>query len=252
VDWYYLLFLITGIVAGFINTLAGGGSTLTLPVLILAGLPSPVANATNRVAILFQNIMGVWRFHRHEQLQVKPILPITIAAVAGAIAGSLAAVQISIAHFDTLLGIVFIFILIVMLIPKTATRSLGRQTPGWLEIIIFVGIGFYGGLVQAGVGFLFLAGLNLIEHYNLIRANAIKLFIILCYTLVAVFIFGFFGKIMWLYGLALAIGNMAGAYLGVISAIKKGEKLVRVVLTIAIVVACLKLFGVFNLLGLTV
>lgn len=239
----------TGIVAGFINTLAGGGSTLTLPVLILAGLPSPIANATNRVAILLQNVIGVWRFYRYDQLKVKPVLPITLAAVAGAIAGSFFAVKISTEHFDTLLGIIFIFILIVMLIPKSATRAAGKKIPPWLEIIIFMAIGFYGGLVQAGVGFLFLAGLNLIERYNLVRANAIKLFIILCYTLVAVFIFGFFGKIMWLYGLVLATGNMLGAYLGVISAVKKGEKLVRMVLFIAIIVACLKLFGLFNFLG---
>ena len=115
----FLLIFITGIAAGFINTLAGGGSTLVLPVLILAGMPSPIANATNRVAILMQNITATNRFHKHGKLQVKPVIHITIAAVIGAIIGSFFAIKVDSALFDKILGIVFIFILLMMLRPKT-------------------------------------------------------------------------------------------------------------------------------------
>lgn len=244
----FLLIFITGIAAGFINTLAGGGSTLVLPVLILAGMPSPIANATNRVAILMQNITATNRFHKHGKLQVKPVIHITIAAVIGAIIGSFFAIKVDSALFDKILGIVFIFILLMMLRPKTKKQS--KNLPSWLEFVIFLGVGFYGGFIQAGVGFIFLATLNLIEKYDLVQANAVKVFIVMCYTLFAVIIFAFSGKILWVHGLVLACGNSLGAFLGVKAAVKKGEKAVKIVLAVAIIIACLKLFGILKLIGL--
>ncbi len=245
----FSLIFLTGIVAGFLNTLAGGGSILALPVLILAGLPSPLANATNRVAILLQNIIGCGKFHRHGLLQVRPVIHITIAASMGAIAGSLLAVKISSALFDKILGVIFIFVLFMLLRPKrksSATKSL----PPWLEMLIFLLVGFYGGFVQAGVGFIFLATLNLIERYNLVQANAVKVFIIMCYTGFAVIVFAISGKILWKYGLVLAAGNMIGAWLGVHFAVRNGDRIVRIVLTVAIIIACLKLFGGLQLIGI--
>ena len=244
----FLLIFTAGIASGFINTLAGGGSILVLPVLILSGMPSPVANATNRVAILMQNITATNRFHKHGKLHVKPVIHITVAAVIGAIFGSFFAIKVDSALFDKILGIVFIFILFMMLRPKQ--KKEGRSLPRWLEFIIFIAVGFYGGFIQAGVGFIFLATLNLIERYDLVQANAVKTFIVMCYTLFAVIIFAFSGKILWMYGLVLACGNVLGAYLGVKAAIKKGEKVVKIVLSIAITLACLKLFGILKLIGL--
>ena len=244
----FLLIFAAGTASGFINTLAGGGSILTLPVLILAGLPSPVANATNRVAILMQNITATNRFHKHGKLHVKPVIHITVAAVIGAIIGSFFAIKIDSAMFDKILGIVFIFILVMMLRPKNKKER--KSLPKWLEFLIFIAVGFYGGFIQAGVGFIFLATLNLIEKYDLVRANAVKTFIVMCYTLFAVIIFAFSGKILWIYGLVLACGNSLGAYLGVKAAVRKGEKIVKIVLFIAITIACLKLFGILKLIGL--
>jgi uncharacterized membrane protein YfcA len=244
----FLLIYTVGIAAGFINTIAGGGSILVLPVLILAGMPSPVANATNRVAILMQNITATNRFHKHGKLQVKPVIHIMIAAVIGAIIGSFFAVKVDSVLFDKILGFIFIFILVMMLRPKSKKER--KSLPKWLEFLIFIAVGFYGGFIQAGVGFIFLATLNLIEKYDLVHANAVKTFIVMCYTLFAVIIFALSGKILWLHGLVLACGNSLGAYLGVKAAVKKGEKVVKIVLSIAIAIACLKLFGVFKLLGM--
>ncbi len=246
----YIILFIAGIAAGFMNTLAGGGSTLTLPILLLIGLPSLVANATNRVAILFQNLMGTARFHKYEELEIKPVLHITFAAIIGAIVGSFIAVEISPKIFDKVLGAVLIFVLIMIFRPKKKIQAEFKKIPKWLEIIIFFGVGFYGGFVQAGVGLLFLATLNLVEDFNLVRANAVKVFIIMCYTFFAVIVFAFSGKIIWLYGLILAAGNMIGAFIGVHAAVKKGTGFVKVVIAIAVVIACMKLFGVMRILGL--
>ena len=244
----FLFLFFVGILAGFLNTLAGGGSVLVLPVLILSGIPSPIANATNRVAILIQNMTGSYNFHKHQMLNVRPVFHITIAAVLGAIIGSFFAVKLTSEIFDKILGMVFLFILFIMLRPHKQKNRFTKVLPKWLEFLIFLVVGFYGGFIQAGVGFIFLATLNLIEEFSLIKANAVKVFIIMCYTLFAVLIFAINGKIIWKYGLILSAGNFIGAYLGVKAAIRKGEKFVRIVLSIAIVIACLKLFGVFDLL----
>lgn len=245
----FLLFIV-GIMAGFINTLAGGGSILTLPVLILTGMPSPVANATNRVAILIQSATGSYSFYRHNKLQIYPVIHITIAAIIGAIIGSLFAVQIDSELFDKVLGIVFIFILVLMFRPQNKKMANTKTLPRWAELLIFFVIGLYGGFVQVGIGFIFLASFSLISNFNLIEANAIKVFIVMCFTIFSVIIFSAAGKIIWHYGLILAAGNSIGAALGVKAAIKKGDRIVRIVLTIAIVIACMKLFGVFKLIGL--
>jgi uncharacterized membrane protein YfcA len=243
----YVLIVLAGIAAGFVNTLAGGGSTLTLAALTFAGLPSPVANATNRVAIFFQTGVATLKFKKHDKLRIKPILHITAAAIVGAIVGSLFAVNISSEAFDIVLGIVFIFILIMMLRPKNNSENSRTSLPKWAELLIFSGVGLYGGFVQAGVGFIFLATLNLVESFNLVKANAAKVFIVLCYTVFSLIVFASSGKIMWGYGLLLAAGNVIGAYIGAASAIKKGEKIVKIVLAIAIAFACLKLFGVIQI-----
>lgn len=243
----YVLIVLAGIAAGFINTLAGGGSTITLAALTFAGLPSPIANATNRIAIFFQTGVATLKFKKHDKLRIKPILHITIAAIIGAIAGSLFAVNISSETFDIVLGVVFILILIMMLRPKKSEKESSRRLPKWAELLIFFGVGLYGGFVQAGVGFIFLATLNLVESFNLVKANAAKVFIVLCYTVFSLIVFASSGKIMWGYGLLLAAGNVIGAYIGAASAIKKGEKIVKIVLAIAIAFACLKLFGVIQI-----
>jgi uncharacterized protein len=243
------LLLVTGFAAGFINTLAGGGSILVLPVLILTGIPSPIANATNRVAILFQNLIAVNRFHKHGKLEFKSVTNITIASIIGAIVGSLLVINIKSADFDKILGIILIFVLLLMLRHKKKSRRNSNKLPKWLEFIIFLAVGFYGGFIQVGIGFILLATLNLVEDYDLIRANAVKVFIVLCYTVFVVIVFTLNDKIIWKYGLILAVGNSLGAYTGVKVAIKGGERIVKIVLSVAIVIACLKLFGFFNLLG---
>jgi len=188
----YIILFLAGVAAGFMNTLAGGGSTLTLPILILLGLPSPIANATNRVAILFQNIVGTARFAKYKELEVKPVIHITIAAIIGAIIGSLFAVDISTKVFDKLLGVMLILILVLIFKPKRKANTARRSLPKWLEVLIFFCVGLYGGFIQVGVGFILLATLNLVEDFNLIRANAVKVFIVMCYTFFAVIVFAAF------------------------------------------------------------
>ena len=94
-EWYLVLALIgTGLAAGFINTTAGGGSMLTLPLLMFLGLPANVANGTNRIAILLQNVIGVSTFRQKKVLDFSTDYKLAIPAIVGSIIGAFFAVEV--------------------------------------------------------------------------------------------------------------------------------------------------------------
>jgi uncharacterized membrane protein YfcA len=246
---YSILFLvIAGLLAGFINTLAGGGSLLTIPALIFAGLPSPIANATNRVAVLLQNGMATVQFQRKGQLDLKEGILLGLPALVGSIGGAFLAVDINEALFDKILGAVLILILVTLFVkPSMWVEQTTKGLPLWLRIPVFFVIGIYGGFIQAGVGFLLLTALALAVGYDLVKSNALKVTIVLLFSAMSLLIFALSGKVVWLYGFILAAGNMTGAYIAVHFAVKRGAKQVRWVVVAAVAISALKLFGVINI-----
>jgi hypothetical protein len=248
-EWYLILAVIgVGFLAGLINTVAAGGSLLALPMLIITlGIPSTNANAINRIAILFQNIIGVRRFQKKKVLDLKSDYKIGLPAVVGAVLGALIATVISAPAMDTAIGIVMLVMFLVILIdPNSWIKDRKDQPPlkRWLQYLIFFFIGVYGGFLQAGVGFFLLSGLVLGCGFELVKANGIKVLIILLYTPFALAIFIFSDLLTWeyaLYGLMLAVGNMTGAYVGVNIAVKWGAKFLRYMLLVAILIAAVKL-----------
>lgn len=250
-EWYMVLALIgTGLAAGFINTTAGGGSMLTLPMLMFLGLPANVANGTNRIAILLQNVIGVRTFHQKKVLDFSTDYRLAIPAVAGAIVGTLFAVEINVELLKKIIaGLMVLMLLIVVLKPdawiKEQAGEVNAKPTTW-QYVIFFFIGLYGGFIQMGVGFFLLAGLVLGGGHNLVKANAVKVFIVLIYTVFSLAIFMFHGQVDWLAGIVLAAGNMIGAWLGVHFSVKGGAKYIRYVLILALVIVILNLFGVFG------
>jgi len=239
----------TGLVAGFINTTAGGGSTLALPMLIFLGLPANVANGTNRVAILLQNVIGVRTFHQKKVLDFRADYRLAIPAILGSLVGAFIAVEINPDVLKKIIaGLMVLMLLIVVLKPEVwINEHVGEVAPKptALQYFIFFVIGIYGGFIQMGVGFLLLAGLVLGCGHNLVKANAVKVFIVLIYTIFSIGIFMYHDQVNWIAGLILAAGNMCGAWLGVHFAVKGGARYVRYVLILALIVVILNLFGVF-------
>lgn len=249
-EWYMILALIgTGVAAGFINTTAGGGSMLTIPLLMFIGLPANVANGTNRIAILLQNIIGVQTFRKKKVLDLKVDYKLAIPAIIGSIIGALVAVDMNVELLKKFIaGLMVLMLLIVVLKPDIWVKERAGSTmakPTVLQYVIFFFIGLYGGFIQMGVGFFLLAGLVLGCGQNLVRANAIKVFVVLVYTVFSLGIFIFHGQVDILAGLILAAGNMFGAWLGANFAVKGGAKYIRYVLIFAIIIVILNLFGVF-------
>ena len=249
--WYKILAIIgVGLIAGFINTLAGSGSLLTLPLLMFLGLPANVANGTNRIAILLQNVVGVSSFKKQKVLDFREGLKIGIPAVMGSLIGARIAVNLNDAFMEKAIGglLIFMFFLIILK-PSRWLKGQEGQVPLKLvwQAVIFFFIGIYGGFIQAGVGFFLLAGLVLGAGFELVRANALKVFIVLLYTPFALVVFILNDDVNYVFGFILAIGNMLGAFLGARVAVKWGASAVRVFLLVALFFASLKLLGVFEL-----
>lgn len=250
-EWYLILALIgTGIAAGFVNTTAGGGSMLTIPLLMFMGLPANVANGTNRVAILLQNVIGVQTFRKKNVLDLKTDYRLAVPAVVGSVFGALIAVEMNVDLLKKIIaGLMVIMLLIIVIKPEVWVKEragIAMAKPSLLQYVIFFFIGLYGGFIQIGVGFFLLAGLVLGAGQDLVRANAIKVLIVLLYTIFSLGIYFFHGQVNIVAGLVLAVGNMFGAWLGARFTVKGGAKYVRYVLIGAMFIVILNLFGVFS------
>ncbi|MFW5872643.1 MAG: sulfite exporter TauE/SafE family protein [bacterium] len=249
------LILAAGIMAGFLNTLGGGGSLITLPVLIFMGLPPAVANGTNRIALVVQNIVGVTNFRSKGFFYPKLSFILGVPAILGSILGARVAVSISGELFEKILAIVMIIVLVLILTrpEKKFIKEIDSENLSTLRLIIamiaFFGVGLYGGFIQAGVGFIIIVALTLITGMSLVKVNSLKVFIVLIYIISSLIVFLINGKVNFILGFTLAIGNAVGAYLGSNVAVSKGDKWIRVFLVVAILAMSAKLLGFFELIG---
>jgi len=244
-DAFWLI--LAGLFAGFINTLAGSGSLITLPLLMFLGLSPHQANATNRVAIFFQNAVAVRNFKQQKLINLKSSLYMLLPALIGALVGASLAIKVNEEVLNFFIGaLLFVMFFVILLKPdkwvKAQAGKVDEKLTFW-QIIIFFGIGVYGGFIQAGVGFFLLAGLVLGVGYDLIKANAIKVLIVLSYTTVALIIFIWSGQVNFLYGLVLAVGNASGAFIASKYAQAIGVKYIRYILLATILIAGIKVFG---------
>lgn len=229
-----------GCATGFLNVVAGGGSLLSLPFLIFLGLDASSANATNRVAILLQNIVAVWQFRRDRALSMRESLSLAFPATLGAVCGTMLAVQID-ERFLKIAIAVLISLMAVMLVARPGMWETHRQTswPAWGKWILFFGIGVYGGFIQAGVGFLLIWALAGAVGKDLVRANGLKAAIVLCYTIASFAIFYSRGLVNMEFGLVLAIGSMAGGWVGTRFSVAKGNRWIRYVLVVMVAISSL-------------
>jgi uncharacterized membrane protein YfcA len=243
----FLLFVV-GSIAGFINVFAGGGSTITLPILIFLGLDPTLANGTNRIGILAQTLSAVVSFRQEKYHDFKLSLKLTAFTLPGAIAGAIIATRISGDLFQKILAFVLVGVTISMFLKKTNQEKPGgdrKAKSSWFIYPVMLVIGFYGGFMQVGVGFMFMASLYHLMRLDLIRVNMHKVFIILVYTIPAILVFLLTGNVEWSFGLILAVGMALGAWWAAKISVKKGEKIIRIVLIPVILWMALKLLNIF-------
>lgn len=242
-----ILILVVGTVAGFMNSVGGGGSLLTLPMLIFLGLPSTTANGTNRVALVVQNIAAVLSFKSKGVFDIKLNLWLGIPVLIGSLVGANFAVSLPDEIFNRILAVVMLLVLGVILW-QPHKKYLNGEEENWdtgrkiKSAVVFFLVGIYSGFIQAGVGFIIIAALSIIAGMSLVKINSVKVFIIGVSMFFSLLIFVYHGNVDWVLGFTLAIGNGLGGWLGAKFSVEKGDVWIRRIITVSVIAMSIKLF----------
>ncbi|MDF1782294.1 MAG: sulfite exporter TauE/SafE family protein [Alcanivoracaceae bacterium] len=239
-----LLLICAGVVAGFINTLAGGGSFLTLPALMMLGMPADVANGTNRVGVLIQSLAGVKGFDRHGALDRGAVIQILIPTFIGSLIGALTASYLPAEILKPVLLTTMIVMAITMVVKPsmvapsegTTPKSLSESPSGYAWLFA---AGLYGGFIQAGVGFILIVALAGALRYDLVRSNALKMACTALFSIVALAVFVARDQVQWVPGLVLAAAQVVGVQLSVKFALNVSQAVLRWVLLVLVIAVCI-------------
>ena len=240
--WSIAILSAGGLIAGVVNTLAGGGSMLTVPLLVMLGLPGTVANGTNRVGILVQSLAALRQFRRSGRGALRDLVPVLLPLGIGALLGALAISRVSDSAFERSFGLVMLLMLAPTLWSPRPSQPTHRPWPPALRVAVFLAIGAYGGAFQVGVGIALLLALGRTGH-DLVTANAIKVAAVAALTLVALPVFILQQQVAWGPALVLAAGFGLGGQWGAQFAVRGGERLIRPVLAVATVALAARMLG---------
>lgn len=248
-EWYYyLLLIVVGFIVGVINTISGGGSLLTLPILIFLGLPSNTANGTNRIAIFIQTIFSYAGFKSKGVTNKYSSFGwyLAVAATIGSLIGARIAIDIKDEVFNKILAIVMILVVGFMVVkPNKQLNEFADRITGKYKVwstVAFFFIGIYGGFIQAGTGIFILLTLSSINHLTLVKSNVIKAMVMIIYTAATLLMFGFNDKLNWPIGLTMAIGQAFGGWLSSRWSVNKGDGIVKIFLIIMVIIMAVKLW----------
>jgi len=245
-----IVIIVAGIFVGFINTLSGGGSVISLSLLIILGLPANIANGTNRISIFFQTLSSVGSFTRQKMFDnLRPVW-LGIPATVGSVIGAYVAVDVSGKVIEIAMSAAMV-IMVFFLFYKPdkwlkENPALLTKRLRWWQFLIFFAVGFYGGFIQVGVGYFLLMSLVLGVGYDLVKANAVKNLIVFFYAIFALLVFIIDGKVNYMYGLILSVGSIIGALIASHLAVKKGAGFIRAVIVLSVVLTVLQITGLVN------
>ena len=241
-----VILVFVGLAAGVINTLAGGGSAFTLPVLIFLGLPPSVANGTNRIVIVIQSLIGALGY-KSKGISTFPFnIYLGISASFGAVIGALIAIEIDEKLFNRILAIVIITIgVLIIANNKKLDSKLIEKINGkhlFFSLIIFFFLGIYGGFLNAGIGIVIMFILNRYNGLDLVKTNATKVVLITIYSSIALIVFAYNNSINWEKGLWMSLGTIYGAWWSSRWSVKKGDKVIKIFMLIMIIIIAIKLW----------
>jgi uncharacterized membrane protein YfcA len=245
-----IVIIVAGIVVGFINTLSGGGSVISLSLLLILGLPANIANGTNRISIFFQTLSSVGSFTKQKMFDsMKPVW-LGIPATLGSVLGAWLAVDVNERVIEIAMGVSMVIMVFFLFYKpdkwlKEKAEMLAMPMKWW-QFVIFFAVGFYGGFIQVGVGYFLLMALVLGVGYDLVKANAVKNLIVFFYAIFALLVFIIDGKVNYLYGVVLSVGSVIGALIASHLAVKKGAGFIRAVILASVILTILQISGLVN------
>ena len=241
-----IILIVIGFLAGVINTLAGGGSLFTLPVLIFLGLPPNIANGTNRIAIVMQSLTGTLGYKSKGVSSFPFNIYLGISASIGALIGAQVAIDLDGKLFNKILAIIMIVVGVMMLIKnKKGVLNLPERLTGKYLVYGCIGfffVGIYGGFINAGIGIVIMIFLNRVHHMSLVKTNATKTAVVFIYSSLALGLFALNGSVNWKMGLIMALGTSFGAWWASRWSVKKGDKVIRVAMLLTIIIMAVKLW----------
>lgn len=241
-----ILLVVVGFFAGIINTLAGGGSLFTLPVLIFLGLPPAIANGTNRIAIVVQSLGGALGY-RSKGVHTFPFpIYLGISASIGAVIGAQIALKVDGALFNRILAVIMLIVGFLILIRrKSLALNLTERLKGKYLIYSILGffvIGIYGGFINAGIGIVIMLFLNRLNRLSLVKTNATKVLVVMIYSAVALTLFAYNDAVNWKLGSLMALGTLFGAWWASRWSVKKGDRVIRIAMLVTIFIMAIKLW----------
>jgi uncharacterized membrane protein YfcA len=256
--WQLAVLALVGAAAGFVNTVAGAGSLLSLRALMLFGMPAGIANGTNRVPVLAQSLAAAQGFFADGKLPTSAIVAASWPACVGALVGSVAASYVPEREMKlVLIGVLFLVAVLGLRKVKRAPDAGEHGADATLRVddegvvalckrpaimAWLFAAGAYGGFLQAGVGLILLHALSTVGGLDLVRANALKAVVVAIFSVVAVGVFLTRGMIVWVPALAMTAGAVVGAKLAVRFAISWADRL-KVVVVVVDLVACVALLA---------
>jgi len=239
-----VLLVAGGLAAGVVNTLAGGGSLLTVPLLVLAGVPGNVANGSNRIGILASNASATVAFRSLGVSGLSRTLPVLVPVAVGSLVGALLVARLADETFERAFGVLMVPLLLLSLRPPVLKSVEGRVWSGPFTLLVFLAVGLYGGAFQAGIGLLLMAALSR-SGMDLVVANSVKVVVIMVVTVTALPLFIVGGRVDWGPALVLAAGFAAGGVLGARLTVTRGASLIRPVMAAAVLALASRLLGLF-------
>ncbi len=239
-----LLLVAGGLAAGVVNTLAGGGSLLTVPLLVLAGVPGNVANGSNRIGILASNASATAAFRRLGVSGLSQTLPVLVPVAVGSLVGALLVARLADETFERAFGVLMVPLLLLSLRPPVSKPAERRVWSGPFTVLVFLSIGLYGGAFQAGIGLLLMVALSR-SGMDLVVANSVKVVVIMVVTVTALPLFIVGGRVAWGPAMVLAAGFAVGGALGARLTVTRGASLIRPVMVAAVLALAGRLLGLF-------
>jgi uncharacterized membrane protein YfcA len=241
-----ILLVVVGFFAGIINTLAGGGSLFTLPVLIFLGLPPAIANGTNRIAIVVQSLGGTFGY-RSKGIHTFPFpIYLGISASIGAVIGAQIALKVDGALFNRILAVIMLIVGFLILIRrKSLAMNLPERLKGkylFYSILGFFLIGIYGGFINAGIGIVIMLFLNRLNRLSLVKTNATKVLVVMIYSAVSLALFAYNDAVNWKLGSLMALGTLFGALWASRWSVEKEDRVIRVAMLVTIFIMAIKLW----------
>ena len=248
-DWHIaIVLLISGTAVGIINTLAGGGSIITMTMFMAFGLPINIANGTNRIAVLMQNLAATVTFIRKKSFNINHGLLLSIPVILGNIAGSFVASYINEWIFKICFGVILLVIMIYLVLDTRIKLKAGNNVDiKPLHYLWFFLIGFYGGYIYIGIGYLILAVALWVMRIDLVTANAIKGFVILLATPFSLAVFMIMGNVDYKFGLIHGLGNMIGSFLASRYMADWGKNFIKIFMAIIVAICFADLMGWISL-----